>query len=224
MSIIVASGEAISRSPINTSVSKQMFSFSKAERFPKPPSNGYANKFYDVPDNHSKRSTTLGKGTKYDFTANSRGKNAMFYNSKSDFDRDHPFAPSFSFGISRDKYEKVYYETNKMFDKNIPGPGKYDFLKPFGSDSTKFSIKGKCDPGATGMGKKDGSPGPGQYPPVVKINDKGKYPVSNVHNVQTINFGADKEKRFNYNCKLLFNYISYYLHRQQIPRTESLSY
>ncbi len=35
MSIIVASGEAISKSPLNHSTSKQMFSFPKAERFQK---------------------------------------------------------------------------------------------------------------------------------------------------------------------------------------------
>jgi len=35
MSIIVASGEQICKSPLNHSQSKQMFSFSKAERFEK---------------------------------------------------------------------------------------------------------------------------------------------------------------------------------------------
>lgn len=35
MSIIVASGEQISKSPLNHSQSKQMFSFNKAERFEK---------------------------------------------------------------------------------------------------------------------------------------------------------------------------------------------
>lgn len=34
MSVIVASGESISKSPINQSKSKQMFSFPKALRFP----------------------------------------------------------------------------------------------------------------------------------------------------------------------------------------------
>ncbi len=33
MSIVVASGEAISRSPINNSKTKQMFSFPKSHRF-----------------------------------------------------------------------------------------------------------------------------------------------------------------------------------------------
>jgi hypothetical protein len=33
MSIIIASGEQISKSPLNTSKSKQLFSFPKTERF-----------------------------------------------------------------------------------------------------------------------------------------------------------------------------------------------
>jgi hypothetical protein len=35
MSIIIACGEKISKSPTNNSTAKQMFSFPKAERFPK---------------------------------------------------------------------------------------------------------------------------------------------------------------------------------------------
>lgn len=33
MSLIIASGEQISKSPLNSSKSKQMYSFSKADRF-----------------------------------------------------------------------------------------------------------------------------------------------------------------------------------------------
>ena len=33
MSVIIASGEQISKSPLNLSKSKQMFSFNKADRF-----------------------------------------------------------------------------------------------------------------------------------------------------------------------------------------------
>jgi len=35
MSVIIASGEVINKSPLNHSQSKQMFSFPKAERFKK---------------------------------------------------------------------------------------------------------------------------------------------------------------------------------------------
>ena len=40
MSIIIAKGEQISKSPINTSTAKQMFSFTKTERFPKLKNSG----------------------------------------------------------------------------------------------------------------------------------------------------------------------------------------
>ena len=35
MSIVIASGETISKSPLNKSTAKQMFSFPKADRFQK---------------------------------------------------------------------------------------------------------------------------------------------------------------------------------------------
>jgi hypothetical protein len=41
MSIIVASGEKISNSPLNTSLTKQMYSFSRAGRFEKDSKNRY---------------------------------------------------------------------------------------------------------------------------------------------------------------------------------------
>lgn len=41
MSVIVKSKEEISKSPLNMSKSKQLFSFPKAERFPKMKENQY---------------------------------------------------------------------------------------------------------------------------------------------------------------------------------------
>lgn len=149
------------------------------------------------------RTTSLGKGDKYDFTRESKGKNAQFYNTQSDFDPKRPHTPAWSFGISRSYYDKVYYETNKMFDKNVPGPGKYNYLKPFGSDTFKYSMYGKGE--SKNLGKKSKSPGPGEYP-LVSINPTGKYPLSNMNNTRAIVFGVNKEKRFNYMCKIHFNF------------------
>ena len=44
---------------------------------------------------------------------------------------------------------------------------------------------------------------PGQYPPVITINNKGKYPISRIANITLSDFGGYKSKRFNYNCKLI---------------------
>jgi hypothetical protein len=199
MSIIVASGEQISKSPLNGSPSKQMYSFAKSERFQKLKTNGVSSTyFYDLPEVRMKRSTTLGRGTKYDFTRENKGKNAQFYDLGSDFDKKQPHSPSWTFGISRDHYEKVYYETNKMLDKNVPGPGKYDYLKQFGAEAYKFSMRGKGEDKKLGAVSK--IPGPGDYA-CIAMKPDGRYPLSKFQNTSNIIFGLNKGKRFDYNCK-----------------------
>ena len=42
------------------------------------------------------------------------------------------------------------------------------------------------------------TPGPGTYQPVIRINDKGKYPLSNITNIKVSNFGLSHTNRFNY--------------------------
>lgn len=200
MSVIIASGEPISRSPINKSTSKQMYSFPKADRFENLAKSSSSSTFYyNLPSVKSNRATSLGRGDKYDFTRDHKGKNATFYNLPSDFDRKHLHAPAFTFGVSRHYYDKVYYETNKMFDKNVPGPGKYNYLKPFGNEALKYSIHGGKIEGKQAHGSYKG-PGPGQYPSIT-LKPDGKYPVSNFRNTTGIVWGLSKEKRFNYMCK-----------------------
>lgn len=115
-----------------------------------------------------------------------------------DFDTKKPHSPAWTFGISRDHYSKVYYETNKMLDKNVPGPGKYNYLKNFGSEAFKYSMSGFKD--GTVLNKPSNTPGPGQYP-IISINPGGKYPLSKMKNATGIVFGASKEQRFIYSCK-----------------------
>ena len=141
MSIIVKSKMEISRLPINQSTSKQMYSFSKADRFPPLKTKGYCDSFYNLPSVTMTRFASLGKGTKSDFTKTAKDQNAKFYAVKRDFDLDNLQGPKYSFCICREKYAKVYYETNKMLDKNVPGPGKYNYLKDFGYDAPKFTMR-----------------------------------------------------------------------------------
>lgn len=82
-----------------------------------------------------------------------------------------------------------------MFDKDVPGPGKYQYLKNFGSDASKFSITGKPDKTTI---QKSNLPGPGHYP-IISINPDGKYPVSNFRNTASISFNTRSE-RFRYAC------------------------
>jgi len=199
-----------------------MFSFSKADRFPEMKKSNSCCSFYDLPPVKT-RTTSLGMGQKYDFTKESKGNNPQFYNFQTDFDPKKPQHPAFSFGIGRDKYDKVYYESNKYFDKDVPGPGKYDFLKKFGHDAKKFSIYGKVEP--KNELKTSREPGPGEYP-LISINPSGKYPLSHMKNTNNLNWSSVKDQRFiytfdknpgpdKYDLKSLingkgFNYVSKY--------------
>ena len=186
----VISGEPICNSPLNHSKSKYMYSFGKAQRFP-PINNSFGSvyKFYNLPSVRTKRSTSIGYGTKYDFTRDAKSKSPVFYDYKSDFDRKNPNGPQYSFGLGRD----LMY---KSMDRAGPGPAKYNIRRPFGKDAVKYSMRIKFYRSASI--ENFGTPGPGAYKPVTKINLNGTYIVSKNENVHPVEFSKDKSERFNY--------------------------
>ena len=217
MSIIIKYGESISRSPLNTSKAHQMYSFPKAERFPKIKTFGHADAFYDLPSVSSKRKTTFGFGIKSDFTKKDKNLTSKYYQTLRDFDKDCKLGKYYTFGQPREKYGKVYVEGHKNIDKNVPGPGKYFLPKPFGWDAPKFSFKGKYDDAKTKVKnfqkneeerkKKDleykekiekVKKGEDKLPIPLEMSDKGKYPVSTIRNISSFNYGHDKSKRSGY--------------------------
>jgi hypothetical protein len=217
MSIIIKYGESISRSPLNTSKAHQMYSFPKAERFPKIKTFGHADAFYDLPSVSSKRKTTFGFGIKSDFTKKDKNLTSKYYQTLRDFDKDCKLGKYYTFGQPREKYGKVYVEGHKNVDKNVPGPGKYFLPKPFGWDAPKFSFKGKYDDAKTKVKnfqkneeerkKKDleykekierVKKGEDKLPIPLEMSDKGKYPVSTIRNISSFNYGHDKSKRSGY--------------------------
>lgn len=151
-----------------------------------------------MPSSIIKRGTTLGKGNKFDFMKEGKSKCSQFYNLGSDFDQKKAHSPRFTFGISRDHYNKVYYEDSKIIDKNIPGPGNYDVLKPFGLDAQKFSIRGRS--GEIENSKKFIVPGPGEYAQV-STSKSGKYPLSKYKNTLNIIWSYNKSNKFEYESK-----------------------
>ena len=190
-------GDPISKSPLNHSYSKQMYSFPKDQRFrmKKPNRN---DTFYNLPDEKSHRATSIGFGTKYDFTKEHKDKSQTFYNIAKDFDPKKSNAPAYTFGIARSFYDKVYCDANKMLDKNVPGPGLYTITRPFGYEASKYTMVGKGEDLQRKKAKND--PGPGQYK-IVQMNKEGIYPLSRFRNTAGITFGVSKEKRFSYNSK-----------------------
>lgn len=182
----------------NNSPTKFMFSFGKAPRFPKIARSGKSDTFYDLPTTIMKRTTCLGFGNRYDFTKSS--VRSEFISIKRDYDIGNQPGLKYSFGLSKECMLKKCCPGIKVIDKDIPGPGKYSVVNEPGMYSPRYTIHIKC--GESGLNtSRDKSPGPGAYSPTIKINNKGKYPLSQISNVLTPNFGNDQSKRFFYKSK-----------------------
>jgi len=146
----------------------------------------------------------LGIGKKVDLSKLNNNKCAEFYEIPSEFNTKKPNAPAFSFGISRNFYDKVYNESNIQVEKSYPGPGKYEIIKNFGHEAPKYSMfKRNKDR----INDTSNEPGPGEYK-LLSTNPLGKFPSSNIKNTTNIIFGQSREKRFTYSCKTYFYYLS----------------
>ena len=231
MSIIFKAGSEICKSITNTSTAKYQFSFSKAERFPKPreikPDPKYEElekkinykhqDYYLLPSTLNNRYTKFGYGQRSDFTGGAKvSKSVAQSENKIRTEPDKSFftGPKYSFANGREKYEKVYVESTKPLDRNIPGPAKYDILKKvthdFGYDAPKISFGGldpetrlkalnkkKEEQKLLMMEEKENEKKNPSYKPkvTIQIRPSGKYAVSHIPNVNSINYEKDKSKR-----------------------------
>ena len=195
MSLEVYSQEQIVNHLENNSPTKFMYSFSKAPRFPTLKRCGKSDKFYNLPSMRSTRGTSLGFGTKYDFTRKNGG--SEFISIKRYFDKGNQPGVKYTFGLSREKFRKAFCPGFKIIDRDIPGPGKYNVLREPGEDSPHYSIHEKCN-SKSFSNKLFNNPGPGEYTPLISINSEGKYPISKISNIKSTHFGNDKSKRFYY--------------------------
>ena len=196
MSVQLYTQEQIVHHVENASPTKFMYSFGKAERFPKINRTGKSDTFYSLPSMRMSRTAGIGFGGKSDFTKN-RNVKTEYVSIKRDFDKDNLRGFRYSFGLGRDSFTKAYCPGYKNFDKNIPGPGKYNVIRELGADAPKYTLHSIC--GNTGWTNKYmKNPAPGAYDAVVRINTEGRYPVSNISNIKVSNFGLSHTDRFKY--------------------------
>ena len=205
MSVIIKCGSDICKANTNTSTAKFQYTIPKASRFPEPkfdPVKTGKYQFYALPSTISKRFTKFGYGNKSDFTRGDKNYVPKLYQTGTDFDQKNPHGPKYSFPNGREKYGKVYLESTKPFDVNVPGPAKYNVLKKFGSDAPHVSFKGKYDNVETRKkimeaeeeSKKD--PKDIKLPSVtIQIRPSGKYSVSQIPNVNSLKFDKDRSRR-----------------------------
>ena len=208
MSVQLYTQEQIVHHVENASPTKFMYSFSRADRFPRINRTGKSDTFYNLPSMVMKRGAVFGYGTKSDFTVNKNAK-TEFISIKRDFDKENQRGLKYSFGLGRDKFLKAYCPGYKHIDKNIPGPGKYNVIRELGADAPKYSLHTIC--GERGwINKYMNNPAPGAYSPVVRINSEGKYPVSSISNIQCHNFGISQTNRWSYYKSKKYNLIYYF--------------
>ena len=200
MSVIVASGESISKNILNHSLSKQMYSFPKAQRFQSLKKSSSATFLYNIPSMMSTRKTFIGYGKKYDFTKEKK-PNAPYYNVARIFETPHPTAPKYTFGIARDYYNKVVVNNEVSTPQKLsPGPARYYYLKPFGSEAPKYTMN-KRYPLKALQGRVN-SPGPARYTNNLNINCEGRYTLSRFTNTPRAGWSLSKVQRFKYDCKI----------------------
>lgn len=157
--------------PLNSSPSKQRFSFCKAERFLPPVAPMYQNselrcdKYYDVSDIRPKRTTSFGIGNKLQpHTRNDDAPSPDRYHIHTEFDDSVKLKNrGFSFGYGRQLYggpmEVIKYS------KEIPGPGQYPLSSTLKKNN--ITLKSRIE---KSLGRANDIPGPGMYDLPSSIN------------------------------------------------------
>ena len=190
---------------------------------PKKVSN-YEYQYYKLlPSTLSQRKTTFGKGNKSDFTKGGNNCKESYYNPYTDFDPKNPHGPKYSFTHAnrngkgptktkkqeieeKEKEENKDKEDNdknkKIIDLDGPSPASYNYLKQFGWDAPKVSMKGRHNTPIKKKGEKEGEENekkkeeePYLTKVTIQIRNTGKYVVSQIPNVNSLKFDKDKSKR-----------------------------
>ena len=180
----------ICASPLNLSKAKQLFAFSKSERFPNRNFTSPCQvAFYDVPKHlyMSSREAGLGKGTKFDFTKTAGNfPGAGTYNISRGLKTN-----TSSFGLGREKVALNGIIPKKLYATDTPGPGNYpiDHKK----SNIAYSMRKKIAPEVT---TNMSSPAPNKYPINPTINNTGKYAPSKYSNSKAPVISASQHSRF----------------------------
>ena len=144
MSVQLYTQEQIVNHVENSSPTKFMYTFNKSPRFPEIDKRGKSDQFYNIPSSKMKRTAAIGFGQKSDFTKkNYRG--TEFISIKRDYDKGNPKGLYYTFGLARDKFERQVVPGYKNFDKNVPGPAKYNVIKKIGNNSPYYTLHIICE-------------------------------------------------------------------------------
>ena len=176
---------------INSSTSKAMYRFPKAERF-HPTKKDNSSFFYNLPSVANNRSTSIGYGTKTNFVPSTNGRSTNIYNIPREFDLNakNNGSPKYTFGYGRD----VCRVPKTKDEKNTPGPNSYSPYKKFGENALHYSMSFRHNQPNPNYN----NPGPGTYK-FQQLNKEGKYGTSILRNSTLSKFPQAERFRYNYN-------------------------
>ena len=141
----------------------------------------------------SKRYAGFGYGKKSIFNKKDTNPGPGTYPQKSDFTQ-RPSRNAYTFGLSYEKYLKVYLENDRKADKNNPGPGTYTLPSKIGSEGLKYTLKPKIQ---NNMLKYISSiPGPGHYATPQATSKNGSYFNSKFKNSRAGIISPSRSVRF----------------------------
>ena len=115
--------EINNKSPFNHSTAKMRYSFPKTERFNYGFGKNSSKQFlYNLPEVKDPRGTSIGYGKKSDFMKVEDYKKASLTDTRNNFNLNKSLSPSYSFGVSRNFYDKVV--SYLYIKKDYPKPRK----------------------------------------------------------------------------------------------------
>ncbi len=194
MSIRLYTQEEIVNHLENSSKSKFMYSFGKANRFRPIDKTGKSDELYILPSTKMTRKAAMGYGRKYDFTKD-ENRGTEFISIKRSYDLGNSPGYKYSFGLGREKFKKQVVPGYKNLDMDIPGPARYNVLKTIGADSPKYSFRKLC--GETfWVNRNQYYPSPAAYDFQPYVNKNGKFINSKVCNIKGAAFYKDRTNRW----------------------------
>ena len=176
---------------INSSTSKAMYLFPKAQRF-HPTKKDNSSFFYNLPSVANNRSTSIGYGSKTNFVPSTNGRSTNIYNIPREFDlkAKNNGSPKCTFGYGRD----VCRVPKTKDEKTTPGPSSYSPYKKFGENGLHYSMSFRYNQPNPNFN----NPGPGSYK-FQQLNKEGKYNTSVLRNSTLSKFPQAERFKYNYN-------------------------
>ena len=183
---------------INTSTSKQMYSFPTSKRFVyniKDESSFY----YDIRKPFNKRSTSFGYGKKVIFSDKNQYPGPGSYNNLPYINTNGRYALSELPNTQQNKFGNEERFRNQTIANDYPAPSLYNPESMIKGTGIIYNSRYKSNLGKSfgqrlgKIGEKIVTPGPGSYK-YMNINKSGRYPSSLLSNSQQNQFG--KEVRF----------------------------